>query len=265
MTTTTPQAAIEPGRFDIGRVGRETFGLIQSDLVGTYGLAAGLGLIPAILSMLLTMTGVMAAGTGGAASFGQIFGIWFLLTMIVAVVISVLIYGSLGWGAVEQLQGRKPTIGQKLSAAGSALLPMIGVGILAYFGIVIGTIFLIVPGLFLATVWVVSIVAAVVDRAGVFGSFSRSAALTKNHRWMVFLLILIFFVIAVVLGLLQMALLRGVAGAGVAGAAIVSGLFSIVIGGAINAIGAVGVGVVYQELRRAKGEFDPGRLAEVFS
>jgi uncharacterized membrane protein len=183
----------------------------------------------------------------------------------VSVVVSVVIYGALGYGAVEQLQGRKPTIGQKLSAAGAVLLPLIGVGILGYLAIVVGMIFLIVPGLFLATMWVAALVAAVVDRTGVFGSFSRSAALTKNHRWTIFVLMLIFFVIALLVGLVQIVLLRIALFAGPATILVVTALFSVIIGGAINAIGAVGVGVVYQELRRAKGEFDPGRLAEVFS
>ena len=263
MTMTMTPSAVPTGRLDIGRVGRETFDIIKTDPIGTYGLAVGLGLIPMLLTILLTAAGVVHRATPGNPFAA--FGVGFLITMIIGLVVGVLIFGTLGYGAVERLQGRSPTIGQRLSASGAALLPMIGVGILAYFGIVIGMFFLIVPGVFLATMWLLVLVAAVVDRTGVFASFSRSAALTQNHRWMIFALMVIYGVIVILIGLVQLVLMRLFLGAGPVGVVIITSLIGLIIGGAVNAIGATGVGVVYQELRRAKGEFDPGRLAEVFS
>ena len=168
-------------------------------------------------------------------------------------------------GAVEGLEGRTPAIGQKLSAAGAALLPMIGIGIIGYIGIFIASILLIVPGVILATVWSVVMVAEVVDRAGVFGSFSRSAALTKNNRWMIFLLLLIYIIVAVLFTLLNLTFVRiGMAGGLVTGT-LISAVLQVLVGSLINTVGAVGAGVIYQELRTLKGEFDPGRLNRVFS
>ena len=46
--------------------------------------------------------------------------------------------------------------------------------------------------------------------------------------------------------------------------AIIVGLMKIVVSSLFNAVGAVGAGVVFQELRTLKGEFDPGRLNRVF-
>ena len=267
MTTITPQSGFDTRRLDIGRVGQELFGLIQKDPVGTYGLAAGLTAIPAVLSLILTVAGLNVGAATGPAAFGrmQAMGPWFILTALVGLVISVLTYGALGWGAVESVEGRTPSIGEKLSAAGAALLPMIGVAILGYIGIVIASILLVVPGVILATVWSVVMVVAVVDRAGVFGSFSRSAALTKNSRWMIFLLLLIYMVAAMLFAVLNVIFVRiGMAGGLIAGT-LISAVLQILVGGLINTVGAVGTGVVYQELRTLKGEFDPGRLNRVFS
>ena len=268
MTTIAPQSGLAGGRLDIGRVGQELFGLIQKDPVGTYGLAAGLAAIPAVLSLLLAALGVnTATGTTGPAALARLsaMGPWFLVTGLVGLVVGVLIYGALGWGAVEGLEGRAPTVGQKLSAAGAALLPTIGIAILAYIGIVIGCVLLLVPGLILATVWSVVIVAEVVDQRGVFGSFSRSAELTKNNRWMIFLLMVIYFVGAIVVGTLSLVFARIGVMAGPMGALVGSAVFQVLVGGALNAVGGVGVGVIYQQLRTLRGEFDAGRLNRVFS
>ncbi len=267
MTATMPQSGYGERKLEIGRVGQELFGLIQKDPIGTYGLAAALTAIPAILSMALLISGVTPAGTAtGVAALARFsnLGPWFLVTGLVGLVVKVLMYGALGWGAVEGLEGRSPTIGQKLSAAGAVLLPMIGIAILGYIGIVIGMVFLVVPGVILALVWSMVLMAAVVDRAGVFTSFSRSAALTKNHRWTIFLLFLIYAVAAMVVGAVNLIFLRIGASGGVVLTAIITALLQIVISSLFNAVAAVGVGVVYQELRALKGEFDPGRLNRVF-
>ena len=43
----------------------------------------------------------------------------------------------------------------------------------------IGFLLLIIPGLILLTVWAVVVPSLVIDKAGIFGSFSRSADLTR--------------------------------------------------------------------------------------
>src|SRR5581483_9637117 len=55
---------------------------------------------------------------------------------------------------------------------------------------VFGLLIFIVPGILLALAWCVAAPAEVMERTGVFGSFSRSAALTRNHRAVIFVLAL---------------------------------------------------------------------------
>ena len=73
------------------------------------------------------------------------------------------------------------------------IAPLIGAGILAGIGIAIGLILLIVPGLFLLTIWAVIAPVIVIERTGVFGSFGRSQQLVKGNGWQVFGVILIIF------------------------------------------------------------------------
>jgi hypothetical protein len=71
-----------------------------------------------------------------------------------------------------------------------AALPLIGAGLLAFAGIMIGTVLLIVPGLILLTIWAVIAPAIVLERVGVFGSFGRSQSLIRENGMRVFAVIL---------------------------------------------------------------------------
>ena len=59
---------------------------------------------------------------------------------------------------------------------------LIVVGILAGIAIAIGFVLLIIPGLFLITIWSVIVPVIVIERTGVFDSFGRSRELVKGQR-----------------------------------------------------------------------------------
>jgi len=63
----------------------------------------------------------------------------------------------------------------------------------------IGFILLIVPGLYLMTIWSVIAPVVVVERTGVFDSFGRSRALVKGHGWQVFGVIVLVVVVVLLL------------------------------------------------------------------
>jgi hypothetical protein len=71
------------------------------------------------------------------------------------------------------------------------LVPLVVAGILAGVAIGIGFVLLIVPGLFLLTIWAVIAPAIVVEETGVAGAFSRSRALVRGHFWVVFAIVVI--------------------------------------------------------------------------
>lgn len=75
--------------------------------------------------------------------------------------------------------------------------PLLAVSILAGVGIAIGLILLIVPGLILITFWAVVAPVCVLERPGVFASFSRSRDLVRGNGWQVFGTIFVTWLIAV--------------------------------------------------------------------
>lgn len=79
-------------------------------------------------------------------------------------------------------------------------------GLLAGFGIGLGFLLLIVPGLFLLTIWAVIAPAIVVEGAGVTEAFTRSRQLVRGYAWHVFGIVLVTMVLSwVAAGLLQAA------------------------------------------------------------
>jgi len=80
-------------------------------------------------------------------------------------------------------------------------------GILAAIGITIGFILLIVPGLFLLTIWLLIVPAIMLENRGVGDSFGRSHELVRGYGWSVFgvivLTVLIFIGVGIVFGIFE--------------------------------------------------------------
>jgi len=149
------------------------------------------------------------------------------------------------------LDGRRDqTIGGLFSSAAPFVWPLLGAGILAGIGVAIGLVLLIVPGLFLLTIWAVIVPAIVIDRVGVLDSFGRSRALVRGNGWQVFGVIVVLFLVQLVVG----GIIKGIAGAAsddsFAGYAI-GDLIARVL---IVPLSAIAATVMYVELRRLKGE-----------
>ena len=98
---------------------------------------------------------------------------------------------------------RDLTLGDLLSSAAPAILPLIVFGILFAIGVAIGLALLIIPGLILLTFWSVGAPAIVVERAGPIAAFGRSWRLVRGDAWSVFatLVVVLLIVIAIGIGL----------------------------------------------------------------
>jgi hypothetical protein len=124
------------------------------------------------------------------------------------------------------------------------VLPLIAVSFLAGIGIAIGFVLLIIPGLYLMTIWSVVAPVVVLERPGVFRSFTRSRELVRGYGWQVFGVIVVAFLIQTVI---QNIFQR--VGAGASDSWVVTAVFSAV-GQIITApVLALAVSVVYFELR----------------
>ena len=140
------------------------------------------------------------------------------------------------------------SIGQIFSRVAPSILPLLGAGLLAGLGIAVGFLLLIVPGLYLITIWAVVAPVIVIEKPGVFAAFGRSRELVRGHGWTVFGIVLIT------------ALLSGIASALLQAAfSALPEFLEILIGSTIAQavvapFGAIAIAVMYFRLREAEGD-----------
>ena len=127
--------------------------------------------------------------------------------------------------AAGDLAGRDPGPGVAISFALRRLPATVGVVLVVGIGVGIGVVLLIVPGVWLGTVWGLALPALLFERTGVVRSLSRSRDLVRGRFWPV-------------LGLLVLAFLITLFSAGVIGA-IASGLVTAA-GADVETAGAAG-------------------------
>ena len=83
------------------------------------------------------------------------------------------------------------SIGEVFSRVSSSIGPLVGAGLLAGLGIAFGFVLLILPGLFLLTIWAVIAPVIVVEKRRALESFGRSRELVRGYGWTVFGIVLI--------------------------------------------------------------------------
>ena len=132
-----------------------------------------------------------------------IFGVFGAVGFIACLITVPMMQAALVFGSMSNLEGRPASMTDCLAAGQRNWLRLLGLDILVGLGVVIGMILLIVPGVLLALRWSVAVPSLVLEGRGIQESMGRSAALTQNNRWSIFLLGLIFFAGMIVL---QMAL-----------------------------------------------------------
>ena len=141
--------------------------------------------------------------------------------------------------------------------SGTGFLPLIGVLILTGLGLSVGFLLLFIPGVMLLVRWSVGVPACVLDRTGPVASLKRSATLTKGHRWKIFGMFLLLWIVSmVVAGLIIMVARPFGALAGAVAGFIWTALWSAYF----NSVWVM----LYHDLRVAKEGFDGGPIAAVF-
>jgi hypothetical protein len=184
---------------------------------------------------------LIAAIIAGLLALAGTVGFW--LGFVVSVVAAFLLQATLVKAVQDVRDGRADmSISETVSAALPYLGSVAGASILAAIAISIGLFLLIVPGLFLITIWAVIVPVIVIERSGVLASFGRSRELVRGRAWHVFwtlvLVYLIMLVVNVVLGLIFRALPH----------ALGSGLSAIISGTLISPFLALVVTLVYYRL-----------------
>lgn len=147
-----------------------------------------LGLITLVLGFILGWLGLLISG------LASIVGTFWLQGALVE--------------AVRDVRDGKQdlTIGEMFARVRPRLPALIVAGILAGLGIALGLVLLIVPGLFLLTIWSLIVPAIVLEGKSAGESFGRSRELVKGNGWSVFGVIVItiaaVIVASIIVGLL---------------------------------------------------------------
>jgi hypothetical protein len=185
-------------------------------------------LVAAIITALLALAG----GTVGI-----------LLGSFVSVVAAFVLQATLVKAVQDVRDGHADlSIKQTVNEALPFLGAVAGASILAGIAITIGLLLIIVPGLFLITIWAVIVPVIIIERSGALASFGRSRELVRGHGWYVFgtlvIVYIIMLVVNIVLGLIFSALPHVLG----------DGLSSVISGTLISPFLALVVTLVYYRL-----------------
>lgn len=147
-----------------------------------------------LLILLLGTLGWLGALLGFVASIAGIF--W--------------LQGALVLAVDDVRDGRADlSLTQTLDRVTPHLGTLVAAGLLAGIAIAIGLVLLIVPGLYLMTIWLLIVPAIMLENRGVGDSFGRSHELVRGYGWSVFgvivLTFLIFIGVGIVFGILDSA------------------------------------------------------------
>lgn len=129
-----------------------------------------------------------------------------------------------------------------LATALSPLLAATLTGAIALAAVTVSLVFLIVPGLYLMTIWAVILPVAVVERPGVFDAFGRSRGLVRGNGWKVLGVVLLLGLLLVGSAALALLLHRQATGP------VVGILFGSLVSAFVTSLEALVLGVLYFRL-----------------
>jgi hypothetical protein len=256
MSTMNGMTGEMTGQLDMGVVIKELFAVLGRNFGTFLILTLILVGLPALLSGYLQMTYMRA---------GQIFAWQTLIGSLVSAAGLFILQGTIIYGTVTDLNGKRASIGACLSVGLGSFLPLFAIGILSYIAIACGMILLIVPGLMLLTAWIVAVPAYVAERPGIFAAFGRSAELTRGNRWRIFALLIVYLVVVIIVEALAGVFGNASRIASGQGIPMIQSLVLLpVIAIASGLITSAGVAALYVELRRIRDGVGPSELAAVF-
>ena len=155
------------------------------------------GHLLAIAFVIYLAAAVITALLGRVGAVGAVLG------FVVEIIAAFLLQATLVKAVQDVRDGRVDlSIRATVSAATPYIWSVFAASFLAGIAIAIGLALVIVPGLYLITIWAVIVPIIVLEGAGVFSSFGRSYHLVRGHGWHVFATLVLLFVILLVVQLI---------------------------------------------------------------
>ncbi len=178
-----PPPSPGPRPIEVGRVVSESFAIYANNAVPLLVAAFAIFLITGLVQ------GLLGTGTLGLT-----------ISMVISLIATQLYTGFVVKLVDDVRDGRRDfSAGELISAASPYIGTLIVNSVLWAFAIAVGFVLLVVPGLFLLTIWAVTAPAIVIEDKGPIAAFGRSSELTKGQRVNVFLTIIVVGLLAFVL------------------------------------------------------------------
>jgi len=223
-------------KLDTARVFERIFEIYRDQFTLLIPAALVVFVPVAVISGLIYAGGVTVIGAIVVAAIATIATYWF--------------QGMVVEAARDILDGRRDhTLGSLVRSATAVLGPLIVAGILAGLAIGLGLLLVIVPGLFLLTIWSVIAPVIVIERSGAIDAFGRSRELVRGSGWQVFGVILVLFLLQFIVTAVIQAIANGVSDS--FGAYAVSDLIVRLLVAPLSALAA---SVLFFELKALRGE-----------
>jgi hypothetical protein len=172
-----------------------------------------------------------------------------LLVAAIATIATYWFQGMVVEAARDILDGQRHSVGSLLSSVTPVLGPLIIAGILAGIGIGIGLILIIVPGLFLLTIWAVIAPVIVIERRGAIDSFGRSRELVRGHGWQVFGVIVVLVIVQFIVSAVLQAIANSVSDSFVSFT-----IGDLIVRLLVAPLSALAAAVLFFELKALRGE-----------
>jgi hypothetical protein len=202
-------------------------------------------LIPAALLVF-----VPVALISGLIYAGDVSILGVVIVSAVATIATYWFQGMVVEAARDILDGRRDhTVGSLVRSVTPVVAPLVVAGVLAGLGIGIGLILLIVPGLYLLTIWAVIAPVVVIERRGAIESFGRSRELVRGNGWQVFGVIVVLFLLQFIVSSVIQALANSVSDS--FGAYAIADLIVRLLVAPLSALAAA---VLFFELKALHGE-----------
>lgn len=266
MTNTlTTSMAPEGPRFSISQSLSITFGVLGRNFVPMMVIAVVVTAIQGVIEYMLT---------GGIPTEGESSNSSSFLNIISYGVIT----APITYATFQDLRGTRVGLSDMMSGGLKRIVPVIGaalvVGIVVAVPIIVAvilylastaigavaTIATVVFAFFILVTWFALVPVLVVENVGFIGSFGRAAALSKERRWGLLGLLLVYFVIVIGI-LVVIAIIVGV----IAVTAPIAALILMVPFLAVfSVLGAIMPSVVYYLLRSEKEGVGIDEIAKVF-
>lgn len=178
------------GKVSVGETLRETFAIYRDQA----------GVLLPIAFWLFLLAGTVEALTADVLAL-------FWIGTVVSLTVGIL-YQGVVVGLVRDVRagGSEFSVGELVRSVLPVFWPLLGASFLTALGIGGGLILLVVPGIYLLTIWAVVAPVIVVERRGVTDSLGRSRHLVRGNGWPVLGALTVGFLIALVATLSLIAL-----------------------------------------------------------